>query len=142
MVMITLKRRRPLISLSIHDQIQKSRSIGKWRQNQIHIHGNVGRRSRKTTKDGNTSIDLFFFWTQMLVCMPSTSTWWNFCFSLPTITWLLGGQPRFLLIFNKKSMTVCSPRCFILHMLMEKMMKVTALFYLNEVIHALANCSL
>jgi hypothetical protein len=33
----------------------------------------------------------------MLVSMPSTLLGATFCFYLPTITWLLGGQPRFLL---------------------------------------------
>jgi hypothetical protein len=37
---------------------------------------------------------------------------------------------------------MCLPRCLILSLLMEKMMKVAALFYLHEVIHVLANCSL
>jgi hypothetical protein len=32
--------------------------------------------------------------------MPSTLGG-TFCFSLPTITWILGGQPRFLLILNR-----------------------------------------
>jgi hypothetical protein len=51
MAMTTLKRRRPLTPLSIHDQIQKFRRIGKSRKKrQIYIHGDVGRRSRKNYK--------------------------------------------------------------------------------------------
>jgi hypothetical protein len=37
MVTTTLKRGRPLTPLSIHDKIQKFRSIGKSRQKQSHI---------------------------------------------------------------------------------------------------------
>jgi hypothetical protein len=44
------------------------------------IHGDVERRLRKTIKDCNTSIDLLFFQTQMLVSMPSTSTRCNLSF--------------------------------------------------------------
>jgi hypothetical protein len=46
MVMTTLKRRRPLTPLRIHDQIQKFRSIVKSRKKAkpCSIHGDVERR--------------------------------------------------------------------------------------------------
>jgi hypothetical protein len=50
--------------LSIQDQILKFRSIGALiNQNKSKatlIHGDVRRRQRRTTKDGNTSMDLQF----------------------------------------------------------------------------------
>jgi hypothetical protein len=47
-----------------------------------------------------TSPWTFSFPNIMLVSMPSTLDA-IFCFSLPTITWILGGQPRFLFIFSR-----------------------------------------
>jgi hypothetical protein len=88
--------------LSVHDQIQKFRAlINQDKSKATSIHGDIERRQQRTTKDGNTSMNLLFFRIQMLVSMPSTLLGATFCFSLPTITWLLGGQPRFLFIFNR-----------------------------------------
>jgi hypothetical protein len=61
MAMTTLKRRRPLTPLSIHDQIQKFRSIGKSRKKSKSTYMEMsGEDHEKTTKDGNTSMDLLF----------------------------------------------------------------------------------
>jgi hypothetical protein len=65
----------------------------------------------------------------------------TFCFSLPTITWLLGGQPRFLLLSIDRHDHVFTSMFYIAYAY-GKMMKVATLFYLHEVIHVLANCSL
>jgi hypothetical protein len=48
--------------LSIQNQIQKFKSIDKSRQKakSTSIHGDVGRRQRRTTKEGNISMDLLF----------------------------------------------------------------------------------
>jgi hypothetical protein len=48
--------------LSIQDYIQKFRSVDKSRKKAkaTSIYGDVGRRQQRTTKDGNTSIDLLF----------------------------------------------------------------------------------
>jgi hypothetical protein len=62
MVMTTLKRR------ATNDSIKHTRSNSevyedlqiKTKAKAILIHGDVGRRSQKTAKDGNTSIDLLF----------------------------------------------------------------------------------
>jgi hypothetical protein len=59
--MTTLKRGRPMTPLSIQDQIQKFRRlINQDKRKATSIHGDVGRRQRRTTKDGNTSMDLLF----------------------------------------------------------------------------------
>jgi hypothetical protein len=46
--------------LSIQDQMQKFRAlINQDKSKATSIHGDVGRRQRRTIKDGNNSMDLF-----------------------------------------------------------------------------------
>jgi hypothetical protein len=67
----------------------------------------------------------------------------TFCFSLPTMTWLLGGQPRFLfLLFSLDGHDHVFTLMFYIAYAYGKMLKVATLFYPHEVIHVLANCSL
>jgi hypothetical protein len=65
----------------------------------------------------------------------------TFCFSLPTITWLLGGLLGFILFSIYRHDHVFTSMFYIAYAY-GKVMKVAALFYLHEVIHVLANCSL
>jgi hypothetical protein len=60
------------------------------------------------SKEGNEELQkmvtprwTFSFPNINTLSMPSTLLGATFCFSLPTLTWLLGGQPRFLFIFNR-----------------------------------------
>ena len=91
------------------------------------------------------------------VILPQLSLFLNACTYMPStidatfvyisqpITWLLGGQPSFVFVFNKCRITItlCSPHWYILAMpyAYGKMMKVAALFYLRYVVYDLTICS-
>jgi hypothetical protein len=90
-----------MIPLSTQDQIQKFRSIDKSRQKQ------KPHRYMEKSKEGNEELQRMVTspWT---FCFPNIKTCkyafnlirCKILFSFPTITWLLGGQPRFLVYFQ------------------------------------------
>jgi hypothetical protein len=86
--------------LSIQDQIQKFRSIDKSRQKQ------KPNRYMEMWEEGNEELQRMVTspWTfsspNINACKYAFNLSATFCFSPPTITWLLGGQLMFLFIFN------------------------------------------
>jgi hypothetical protein len=87
---------------SIQDQIQKFRSIDKSRQKQ------KPHRYTEMSEEGNEELERMVTspWTFSFPNINACKYAFNligatFWFSLPTITWLLGGQPRFLFSFSR-----------------------------------------
>ena len=94
-------------------------------------------------KDGNSSSTLSLF-LNACTYMPSTIDA-TFVYTSQPITWLLGGEPSFVFVFNKCRFTITlrSPHWYILAMSYAywKMMEVAALFYLRYVVYDLTICS-